>query len=208
VAANHFTLPGSIDAEREPDRDLATVERAKRDPAAFAPLYDAYADLVWRYALSRLGNRERAADATSQTFVKAIAALPRFQPDHRGASTSFRSWLMTIARNVVIDEVRKTRPSVDLDAPTAQPWLVDQGQTPEESALAAAERQIIQQALAQLPATQRQIVELRGVGMRGAEIARILNMSLAAVKTANHRAYLRLRDLLADQHPDQDSTHE
>jgi RNA polymerase sigma-70 factor (ECF subfamily) len=184
------------------------VERAKRDPAAFAPLYDAYADLVWRYALSRLGNRERAADATSQTFVKAIAALPRFQPDPRGAATSFRSWLMTIARNVVIDEVRKTRPAVRLDAPAAQPWLIDQGLTPEESMLASAERQRIQQALAQLPETQRQIVELRGIGMKGAEIARILDMSLAAVKTANHRAYLRLRDLLADQHPDQDPTHE
>ena len=51
------------------ENELQLIERAKRDPRAFAPLYNAYADMVWRIAMSRLGDPERARDVTSQTFV-------------------------------------------------------------------------------------------------------------------------------------------
>jgi RNA polymerase sigma-70 factor (ECF subfamily) len=192
-------------AARVADWELTHVEHAQRDPAAFAPLYEAYADLVWRFALSRLGDQERAADAASQTFAKAIGALPTFRPERRGDGLTFRSWLMTIARNVVIDEARKTRPTMPLDEPGAESLLVDRAQSPEESAIAAVERQRIDRALAQLPEAQRRIVELRAIGMRGVEIAGVLNMSLAAVRTANHRAYLRLRELLSEPHREQET---
>lgn len=188
-----------------PDWELAHIERARRDPAAFAPLYEAYADLVWRYALSRLGDEERAADATSQTFAKAIAALPGFRPKRRIGGTTFRSWLMTIARNVVIDEARKLRPTAQLDDPAAERHLVDRGRSPEEHAVAADESRRIERALGELPATQRKIVELRAVGMKGPEIAEVLGMSIAAVKTANHRAYVRLRELLGETEQVQDT---
>jgi RNA polymerase sigma-70 factor (ECF subfamily) len=184
--------------------EMEHIARARRDPAAFAPLYEAYVEVVWRYALSRLGDQERAADATSQTFAKAIAALPTFRPERRGESSTFRSWLMTIARNVVIDEARKARPTTTLDAPDARPWLVARERSPEESAIAAVERQRIERALAHLPDAQRQIVELRALGMKGVEIAGALNMSVAAVRTANHRAYLRLRELLGERSAGQD----
>jgi RNA polymerase sigma-70 factor (ECF subfamily) len=187
------------------DWELAHVERARRDPAAFAPLYEAYVDLVWRYALSRLGDVDRAGDATSQTFTKAITALPRFEPQRGTGGSAFRAWLMTIARNVVIDEMRRERNHVALDAPAAEPWLIDESPSPESSAADAAERQRIEQALTQLPATQRQIVELRAIGMKGHEIAALLNMSIPAVKTANHRAYAQLRMLLGDSEHDQDT---
>lgn len=185
--------------------ETSHIERARSDPAAFAPLYEAYVELVWSYALSRLRDPERATDATSQTFVKAITALPTFQPERRGDGTSFRSWLMTIARNVVIDEVRATRPTSPLDEPSVQPLLVARDRSPEDSAIAAMERRQIDLALARLPLVQRQIVELRAVGMKGAEIAKALDMSIGAVKTANHRAYRRLRDLLSDRSPDEDT---
>lgn len=184
------------------DIEIAQIEAAKQDPQAFAPLYETYADLVWRFALSRLGDRERAADATSQTFSRALAALPRYQPRRQGDGTTFRSWLMTIARNVVIDETRKERPTTPIDAPSVQHRLVDRGRSPEEHAVIADERRRIEAALAQLPATQRKIVELRAIGTKSTEIAEVLQMSHAAVRTANHRAYVRLRDLLGP--PDSD----
>lgn len=191
-------VPGKTSSVSAAETELTIIERARQEPAAFAPLYEAYADLVWRYALSRLGDRERAADATSQTFSKAIAALPTFRPKRRGENTTFRSWLMMIARNVVIDEVRKHRPTTALDAPSAQPWMVDQSRSPEESAIAAEERRRVERALAQLPVVQRQIVELRAAGVKGAEIADLLNMSVSAVRTAHYRAYARLRELLGE----------
>ena len=80
------------------------IERAKQDPAEFAPLYEAYFGLVWRFAMSRLGDEERAADATSKTFIKAMTALSNFGtkpqrefsyalPDDRQEfSLLFRGW--------------------------------------------------------------------------------------------------------------------
>jgi RNA polymerase sigma-70 factor, ECF subfamily len=182
--------------------EIAHIERARQDPRAFAPLYEAYVDLVWRYALRRLGDPERAADATSQTFSKAIAALPRFTPGRRGENTTFRSWLMLIARNVVIDQVRKERLTFDVDTPTVQGRLVDPDRSPEEMAIARNEQHRVERALTQLTDVQRQIVELRAVGMKGAEIADLLQMGVPAVRSAHFRAYARLRDLL--QEPDND----
>lgn len=178
--------------------ELAQIERAKKDPAAFAPLYEAYADLVWRYAVKRLGNEERAADATSQVFIKVIAALPKYKPAMRGEGTTFRSWVMMIARNVVIDEARKHRPALDLDAPSAQPWMVDRARSPEEAAIASEEQELVRRAVAMLPEKQRQIVELRAMGLKAAEIAEMMGMTVAGIRTSNHRAYTRLRELLGD----------
>jgi RNA polymerase sigma-70 factor (ECF subfamily) len=197
----HKPAPDTVAMHEEPasaDHELALIEAAHADARAFAPLYEAYVDLVWRYALSRLGDPHRAADATSATFQRAISALPNFQPQRRGDTTTFRSWLMTIARNVVIDEATRHRPATPLDDPSAQRWLVDHRRGPEEHAVAADERRRVERALAQLPDIPRQIVELRNIGMKGAEIAEMLNMSESAVKTAHFRAYARLRDLLAE----------
>jgi RNA polymerase sigma-70 factor (ECF subfamily) len=91
-----------------------------------------------------------------------------------------------------------------LDDSSVQPWLIDGERSPEEAAIAAAERQRIDRALSRLPETQRQIVELRAAGMKGVEIAQLLDMTVGAVKTANHRAYLRLRELLDEGSSEQD----
>ena len=84
------------------DRDeVAIIALAKRDPAAFAPLYQEYLGPVYRYCYRRLGSREAAEDATSLVFERALRALPTF----RGAS--FRAWLFTIAHNAVTDAYRR-----------------------------------------------------------------------------------------------------
>jgi RNA polymerase sigma-70 factor (ECF subfamily) len=93
----HMSGLAAEPATRGPGRPSITddelVALAKRDRAAFGPLYDRYADLVYRYCLRRLGNRETAEDATGQSFVKVLAALPTYRND----GPSFRSWLFAIA---------------------------------------------------------------------------------------------------------------
>lgn len=180
------------------DTELAIIAEARLDPRAFAPLYERYVDLVYRYCLRRLGHRERAADATSLVFSRAIGALQHFTPERRRTGSTFRSWLLTIARNVVIDDARAHRPTNQLDDAGIGATLRDTAPSPEERAIAADERDRIEAALDQLPDRQRQIVELRLIGLRGAEIAAVLGMSVGAVKTAHFRAYARLRDLLAE----------
>ena len=50
-----------------------------------------------------------------EIFTRVLTALPSFRPERRPDGTTFRSWLMTIARNTVIDSARRQRPSVPID---------------------------------------------------------------------------------------------
>ena len=177
--------------------ERARIAAAQHDARAFAPLYEAYADLVWRYAMRRLGDAERASDVTSITFTRALAALPTFTPRDAPGESGFRSWLMTIARNVTVDEVRGRRPAMSLTDPAWRDRVADHRPSPEIQAIAADERRRMTDAIGRLPETQRQIVEMRLAGHTAAEIVDRLQMSVSAVNTAHFRAMGRLRDLLA-----------
>lgn len=180
------------------DHELQLIRDAQHDRTRFGPLYDAYVDLVWRFAMKRLGNVERASDATSQTFIKAMAALPSFQPGRRGESTTFRSWLLTIARNAVIDEARKQREVSGIDLEERM-LLADPDPLPEDRAVTAEEIERVQSALGNLPDQHRIIVEMRAHGAGVREIAGALGLSESAVKSAHYRAHQKLRQLLTEE---------
>jgi RNA polymerase sigma-70 factor, ECF subfamily len=169
------------------DDEERLVASAKRDPAAFAPLYQRYVRPIYAYCHQRLGDRELAEDATSQVFVKALAALPRYRAD------SFRGWLYTIARNVVI-ALQRRRPTAALD----EAWEVeDERRTPEDNAILADGERSVRRLLARLTPDQREVVELRLAGLDGAEIATVLGRRQGAVRATQFRAYQRLRELIS-----------
>ena len=170
--------------------EALTVAAARHDPAAFAPLYRAYFDPVYRYCLRSLGDPDAAADATQEVFAKALAAIAR------GPVVDFRPWLFTIAHNVIADRGRQRA-----RRPAPLPWLEADGHpdpapSPDESALAAEARQTVHHFLARLPDDQRAVVELRLADLTAAEAAAILGRSVGSVKIAQHRAFRRLRDLM------------
>jgi RNA polymerase sigma-70 factor (ECF subfamily) len=169
------------------DDEATLVARARLDPAAFGPLYARYLGPVYRYCYARLGSREAVEDASSLVFMRALAALPRFQDGN------FRAWLFTIVHNVVANSVRSARPRGSLAEAVD---VADQAPTPEEAALAAEEGRTIRDLLAQLPPDQRRVVELRLAGLDGVEIGAVLGRSRGAVDAAQHRAVTRLRLLL------------
>lgn len=183
--------------------DLEIIEQARLDPAAFAPLYERYFPAVHGYCLRRISDRERAADATSEIFTRAIAALPRFRPQPSRPDAGIRAWLFTIAHNVVIDHHRRFRPSQSLDrtppGDLTPPQLIDGRPLPEDHAIAADERQRLRLLLSRLTDIQRQVTELRLAGLSGAEIGAVLGLTTGAVKAVQFRAYSRLRDLLGDE---------
>lgn len=165
--------------------DQTLVELAQRDPAHFAALYDRYLDDIYAYCYRRLGTRELTEDATSQVFLQALAALPRFR------AHSFRAWLYTIAHNVVID-VHRARPTLPLiDDAALDQHSHDSGLDWHASELD------VRQLLTQLTPEQREVVELRLSGMTGPEIAQILGRSHGSVRALQFRAYQQLRVLLA-----------
>lgn len=199
--AARATAPQPLPDER------AHLAAAIHDPRAFAPVYEAYFPLVHAYCLRRLRDPERAADATSQVFVNVIQSLSRFRPNPDRPGASFRSWLFSIAHNVVIDVVRRTsrqqsrerdlaETGGDDDAIPPADRIADDAMTPEEWVLAAESRVELANLLATLPERQRAIVEFRLAGLSNAEIAEALTISYSAVRSAQYRAFVELRRLL------------
>lgn len=170
------------------ESDAVLVARAKRNPAEFASLYLRYVDPIYRYSYRRLGRAELAADATSQIFAKALGGLSGC------AEASFRSWLFSIAHNVLIDQLRAFKPEEALEVAAA---LHDPAPTPEEAALAGETRAEMRRVLHQLSPDQRQVVELRLAGLRSSEIGEVLGRSRGAIDAIQSRAVARLRELLA-----------
>ena len=81
------------------------IEAARQDPGQFAALYEANFELVYGYVARRVKSRAEIEDLTSETFRRALAALPRYES--RGAP--FSAWLLRIAANALIDRARRAK---------------------------------------------------------------------------------------------------
>ncbi len=177
----------SVEREWTTTSDEALVTMAADDRAAYGVLYDRYLSRVYRYCYCRLNDRERAEDATSVIFARALMGLATCQ------GPSFRAWLFTIAHNVVVDDWRKSRLTSSLDAAMDLP---DPAPGPSDAAEASERSHSLSEALRMLPDDQRQIIELRIAGLTGPEIANLLGRSHDSIRSSQRRALARLRELL------------
>jgi RNA polymerase sigma-70 factor (ECF subfamily) len=137
--------------------------------------------------LRLLGSREAAEDANADVFMRALIALPGYR------AGSFRSWLFTIAHNVIVDHRRRRASAPLLDAIDA----ADPGPSPEAAAIASSERAALFAALPLLSPEQQHVVALRLAGLSAVEIGEALGKPRGAVDALQHRALVRLRALLA-----------
>jgi RNA polymerase sigma-70 factor (ECF subfamily) len=169
------------------DEELAALSQAG-EREAFAALYDRYLPRVHGYCYRMLGTREAAEDANTEVFMRALAALPAYR------AGSFRSWLFAIAHNVVVDELRRRRPTFPLHEAAD---LTDRGPSPEEAAVAAVDWSNVLTLLPRLSEDQRQVVALRLSGLSAVEIGEALGKPRNAIDGIHHRALLRLRSLVA-----------
>ena len=172
-----------VESAANPDALLVTWSR--QNPQAFTRLYDRYFPAVYGYCLSQLRDPEAAEDASSQTFLRALAALPGYQERGR-----FRSWLFVIAHNAVLDVVEGRRPAVPLEAARN---VLDSSASPEERAIAALDGVWLDDAIERLPADDREVLELRRAGLTGREIAGVLGIGHEAAKKRQLRAIARVR---------------
>jgi RNA polymerase sigma-70 factor, ECF subfamily len=175
------------DPLRSPDAEL--VRRSQRDLDAFVELYDRYVDAVFRYCNRRLPT-DAAEDATSITFLNAMAAIPKMTPRQ---VESFRAWLFTIAHNAVIDQQRRRQhlPIDEIDLPGVALSLDDR-------AIFNDHRRQLSQAIATLRADQQQVIHLRLAGLEPHEIGEVMGKSPGAVRVIHHRAVERLRRIMGD----------
>jgi RNA polymerase sigma-70 factor, ECF subfamily len=177
------------------DRDRPLVEAARRDPAQFDALYRKYLAQVYAFALYELADHHAAEDATERTFLRALAALPRFREQARAEdgpdASTFRVWLFRIARNVVANERRaaRRRPAASLDAALGAGLAIADAADLESDAVTRDEAAIALRAVRALPDDRRRALILRFVDeMSTAEIAGVLGRSEGAVRVLIHRA--------------------
>jgi len=174
-------VPGHLDVDR------SAVERAKRDPRAFEPLYRKYVAQVYSFALYELRDRHAAEDATAQVFLRARAGLAHFREQTEGPESSFRVWLFQIARNTLSNQKRHARrhPTSPIDLALEQPA--------DDDVLATASNRIelarVWEHIEHLPDDRRRALVLRFVNeMSTREIAHVLGKSEGATRVLIHRS--------------------
>lgn len=162
------------------------------DRSAFALLYDKYVDVVFRYVLFRVGDRELAEDVTSETFLRALRRITSVTYQGRDVG----AWFVTIARNLVLDHVKSSRFRLEVTtAEVDESKRVESG--PEQQVLSRATRAALLECVSQLGADQRECIVLRFLqGLSVAETAAVMARNEGAVKALQHRAVRRLAQLL------------
>jgi RNA polymerase sigma-70 factor, ECF subfamily len=185
------------------DRDRPLVETARRDPAKFDALYRKYVAQVYAFALYELADHHAAEDVTERTFMRALAALPRFRelarPEDGPDASTFRVWLFRIARNAIANEQRsrRRRPAASLEAALGAGLSIADPSDLEAGTVTRDEAATALRALGTLPDDRRRALVLRFVHeMSTAEIAGVLGRSEGAVRVLIHRALGAVADEL------------
>ncbi|MFB7338118.1 sigma-70 family RNA polymerase sigma factor [Streptomyces adustus] len=175
-----------------PEPELVARARAG-DREAFATLYYEHYRLVYSFLLIRTRNRHLAEDLTQEVFTRALRRINAFT----WQGTAFAAWLITIAKNLYLDELGRGR--TRLETPVAE-FLDPQepGRGPESLALRELEaveaHETVRTALHTLNAQQRHCVQLRYLDeLTPQETAEAMGRSVGAVKALTHRALQKLR---------------
>ena len=176
----------------EDDRALA-IRAAGGDVEAFGALYDRHVDAVYRYVFYRVRNEAEAEDVTSDVFMKALAAISRYEPRQ-----AYLAWLYRIARNAVIDRGRRlaNRTQVTFEDALSH-GAADRVVDPNEALLAGSDAIAIRAAIRELTPLQQEVIVLRYVeGLDTAEICKITGRRDGTIRGIEFRALGALRGLI------------
>lgn len=160
----------------QPPSDEQLVARLKAgDREAFGELYAQYRPRVYRFALKLLRDADQAEDIVQETFLKARGAILSFQ-----ASGSLLSWLFTITRNEVFNQLRKTRNNGRVEEEDV--W---EEETPLDGMMGMETVEIVQTMISQLKPDYREVILLR-------EYERLSYIEIAQV-TGNTESSIKAR---------------
>lgn len=165
-----------------------------------------YAPRIYHIARRMLGNDADAEDVTQDVLLQVVRKLHTFRGD-----AQLPTWLHRVTVNAALAHREKRANRQKRETATGNEEVLDagdvadgvrlprpKGASPDEIALAAEQRRVIDRAIVRLPDQFRDVYVLADVeGLPNTEIGDMLGLSVAAVKSRLHRARLRMRDLLA-----------
>jgi RNA polymerase sigma-70 factor (ECF subfamily) len=163
--------------------------------SAWETLMNTFGRRIFNMAYQFCGSREEAEDRTQEVFLKLYGALPRYD-----FGKNFTAWLLTLAKNHLIDEYRRTKWEKKLrdefdDRVLSQPA----GRGPEDGLVEKETKALVWEGLNSLSADMRMVIILRDLqGKSYEEVAGILGLPLGTVKSRVNRARIQLAQVLKE----------
>ncbi len=160
---------------------------------AWKTLVSTYAKRIYNMAYQFCGTAQEAEDLTQEIFIKLHGALPKYDPEK-----NFTAWLLTLAKNHLIDEYRRTKWEKKQRDDFDERFLAQRSfDDPEESYLSQESRKFVWEGLNKLSSEMRMAIILRDIqGGTYEEIAETLGLPLGTVKSRVNRARLQLAQVL------------
>ncbi len=174
-----------------PEQEKLIIARAKTDPPAFGPLYEAHFNVVFGFIFKRLRDQEATAELTSMVFLKALHALPRYE----WTGAPFSSWLISIALNETRLYFRRNKTDVTVPISETDVTQLREELNNDEDLEQSLAR--LADSLGRLESEEQELIELRFFEHYSfAQMGEILSISSDNAKTRTYRALARLRTLM------------
>lgn len=214
INSRHANISGLVDIENSKDELLVKYFVDSQNQEAFTELVNRYSDKVYRLAYRITGNPDDAEEVLQEVFIILIEKLHTFRQESR-----FSTWLYRVAANASYMFLRggkknkESQVSIDDYKPYNDQGVLqgvqdnDWTDIPDYKLLSLEGAEIIEKAINELPEEYKIVFHMKDVeGMTSKEIAKILNLSLPAVKSRVLRARLFLRDKLSGYYTEWDKS--
>ncbi len=160
-------------------------------------IYDAYMKLIYAVVYDVVKRREDAEDVTSEFFIKLIRVAPSFKK-----GSPHKTWLVTIARNMAIDFIRKNnREVLEYENEDSNDGIVEQGNASfdinpvEDKAILAED---MRQAMNTLSSKEKEVIDLKLIGqLKFKEIAQVTGQPMGTVTWLYNQGIIKLRRCLS-----------
>ena len=189
------------------DAEGAVIQRLRAgDPSVLETLIERYGARVYRVAVGITRNHDDAEEVVQDVFHTLFRKIDSFE-----GRAALGTWLYRVAANAALIKRRGKRLELEVKLEDHLPMfkadghrdgdraflLADWSETPESRLLSGEAREMLEDALARLPAHYRAVLVLRDVEERSnEEVAEILGEPVPTVKSRLHRARMAVRELL------------
>lgn len=190
----------SISSSNFKDADSMALlfDKAKKgEDAAFGEIYNLFFKKIYHFIFFRVGHKEIAEDLAEEVFLKAFTKIASVNED-----SAFEGWLYQIARNLVIDYYRQKKSIVALEeienTLEYETNIVDVVNLQEQ-------QKVFLKLLKELGAEQQVVIKLKFLeDLENSEIAELLHKNEGAIRVIQHRAIIKLQELIKKSESEQE----